>query len=479
MVSPNKRLCGKYEIMTFLRNMLTVATLAVFLNAYHTNALKADRGTSLTEKHKARTGSAPLFVLSRHGCGRATAYSEFNKIVTIGTKTHVAWLDSQNGQFLVRIRTLNRNTGKWSPIYTVGQAYDNHGGPSLTCDSSGFLHIVYYPHHHPFRYRRSVRPNDTSEWTDEVQFGESCTYSSLICLPDDSLMLTCRESTKRQWLLNLYEKPANGNWGGPRTMLHGNAPSGYTRWQAALAMGSDGKTIHTSFMLYEKELKSIGYAVGYLCSRDGGQTWERSDGKKVTLPATPATIDIVDGSATATGPMNFRPGNVAVDCNGIPWLIYSRLDREPFETWIARQTASGKWQKISLLPAIQQKWKNRGVKTPGSIVFDRNGTMYVAVTTIKSDVNDPPRRASWGHPSAEIALLVSKDGGHTFEVFGVSPVDTSVPNWLPNLERPTRHQPIATPSLIYTCGPPGKTNKEIMSNEVMWYDIEALLAGYR
>ena len=63
------------------------------------------------------------FVLSEHGCGRATAYSEFNKIVTIGAKTHVSWLDSMDGQFLVRIRTFDRPTASWSPTCTIGQAY--------------------------------------------------------------------------------------------------------------------------------------------------------------------------------------------------------------------------------------------------------------------------------------------------------------------------------------------------------------------
>ena len=448
-------------------------TLAKYLSSC--NLTETSR-TSASLQSTAEPNSCPLFVLSRHGCGRATAYSEFNKIVTIGTKTHVAWLDSQLGQFVVRIRTLDRNTGKWSPVYTVGQAHDNHGGPSLTCDSSGFLHIVYYPHHHPFRYRRSVRPNDASEWTKEVQFGKSCTYSSLICLPDDTLILTCRESTKKRWRLNLYEKQPNENWKGPQTILHGSAPSGYTRWQSALALGWDGKTIHMSFMLFETQLGEIGYAIGYLRSRDSGRTWERSDGEQVSLPATPKEIEIVDGSATAKGPMNFRPGNIALDPNGTPWLIYSRIDRQPFDAWIAHQTTKGDWRKISLLPAIQQKWKIRGVKTPASIVFGQDGTMYVAVTTVQSDIDD--QTATWGHPSAEVALLVSKDYGRTFKVFGISPPDASVPNWLPNLERPTKGQPITIPSLIYTHGHKGKTNKEIMSNEAIWCDVAALLKSH-
>jgi hypothetical protein len=414
----------------------------------------------------------PSFVLSEHGCGRATAYSEFNKIVTIGDRTHVSWLDSKDGQFLVRIRTFERPAANWSPTYTVGQAYDNHGGPSLTSDGDGFLHIVYYPHHHPFRYRRSVRPNDASEWTEEIRFGKTCTYSSLICMPDGTLVLACRESTRQRWLLNVYEKPPGGTWRGPRTILHGQAKSGYTRWQAALALGSDNKTIHMSFMLYEQTIKKVGYAVGYLRSTDRAVTWRRSNGTPVELPATPETIDIVAGAATADGPANFRPGNIAVDPNGVPWLIYCRMDRQPFDAWIARPDSQTRWHSISLLAAIQLRWPDRGVKTPGSIVFGADGTMYVVVTTVDGGIED--ETAQWGHPSAEIALLISKDQGRTFEVSGISPPDSTAPNWLGNLERPTSQQPVGTPSLIYTHGLRGQTNRDIMSNHVLWCDLESL-----
>jgi len=106
------------------------------------------------------------------------------------------------------------------------------------------------------------------------------------------------------------------------------------------------------------------------------------------LPATPQTIEIIDGGAKPAGPLNFRPGNIALDGNGIPWVIYSRLDRDPFEAWVAKRTKAGKWDKTLLLPVIRRKWKNRGVKTPGSIVFDKDGTMYVAVETVVSGTGD-------------------------------------------------------------------------------------------
>jgi len=416
-------------------------------------------------------------VLSVRGCGRATAYSEFNKIVSIGGKTHVSWLDSVGGKFQVRIATLDRATGKWSGVHTVGEAFDNHGGPSLTSDSSGYLHIVYYPHHHPFRYRRSVRPNDASEWGEEVQFGKKCTYSSLICTADDKLVLACRETATKQWALNVYEKAADGAWTGPRTIFHGNYPSGYTRWQAAMVLGRDGRTIHISFMVFERGAGDIGSAIGYLRSPDAGRTWERGDGTKVDLPARPGTIEIVDGSAKADGATNFRPGNIALDGEGVPWVIYSRLDRDPFEAWAARRTKGGKWEKIALLPVIQGKWKNRGVKMPGSIVFGKDGTMYVAAETVISGTGD--ELSFWGHPSTEVVLLVSKDKGKTFDLFEVSKPDGLAANWLPNLERPTGSEAIYVTSLIYTHGARGKTNKDIMSNEVIWCDVAGLVGGGR
>ena len=66
--------------------------------------------------------------LSVEGSGRATAYSDQHKIITVQDKTHVVWLDADQLRFLVRGRTLDRTTGQWSEVVTIGEAQDNHGG---------------------------------------------------------------------------------------------------------------------------------------------------------------------------------------------------------------------------------------------------------------------------------------------------------------------------------------------------------------
>ncbi len=415
-----------------------------------------------------------LTCLSENGSGRATAYSETNKIVTIGSKTHVAWLDSEGDTFWVRIRTYSHGKKAWSPAYTIGEAYDNHGGPALTADRDGFLHVVYYPHHHPFRYRKSVKPNDASKWTKEIQFGKRCTYPAMLCGPDDTLYLFCRESTGKQWLLNFYTKSADEAWQGPRTLFHGNAASGYTRWQASPAWGSDNKTIHLGFMTYETvEGVRKGYAVNYMKSPDRGKTWETLGGSTIDLPATPSTVDHIVSATSTQSPLDMRPGSIAVDGEGKPWMIYSRLDKKPFEAWLATPRENGNWEKISLLPEIKKHWPNRSVQTPGSIVFDKKGTMYVAVTTVFSDSGYT--NSFWGDPSDEIVLLISNDQGQSFDTYLLSKEDLDVPNWLPNLQRPTRVEAIGVPYLIYTHGHRGENNKQIMSNEVYWCDIPGLI----
>ena len=172
-------------------------------------------------------------LLSAHGCGRSTAYPQENKIVTLDDAVHVAWLDSAAEGFRVRVRTLDRGSGTWSATHTIGGAYDNHGGPALVNDSQGYLHVAYYPHHHAIRYRRSVRPNDASEWTDEELIGDGYSYPKLAVGRDDELVLSCRRSFLREgrlgherpWELHLLRRSPGGSWSEPLVLARSRHPN--------------------------------------------------------------------------------------------------------------------------------------------------------------------------------------------------------------------------------------------------------------
>jgi hypothetical protein len=406
-------------------------------------------------------GGNTMFVLSQNGCGRATGYAESNKIITIGSKTHVTWLDSVAQGFRVRIRTLDRITLEWSPTYTVGEAYDNHGGPALTVDSKGYLHIVYYPHHHPFRYRKSVRPNDASEWEDEIQFGSRCTYPTLVCGPDDTLYLTGRQSRDDLWAVNLYTKPPDGDWQKPTTILIAQKP-GYAHFQEALAWEPDHKTLHLSCRFYDG---GQGHTVGYLRSSDRGKMWERSDGTRITLPANSDTATIIAKEETG-----LRCGSIAVDMSGAAYIPYSSSISSPSEMWIAWLEPSGKWSRRSLIEEIGEMWPGWELSMPGGITFSSDGRVFIGLTMMKPVGLDDEKR--WGHSSSEITELVGTLDGE-LSVQMISESDGDIPHWLPSLERSTGHNIVGVPGLVYTGGSRGANNLQIISNDVYWAECSA------
>ncbi len=410
----------------------------------------------------ARPGSpTERFLLSKNGCGRATGYAETNKIVTLDGKTHVAWLDSQGEGFHVRVRTLDRPSGLWSQTYTVGQAYDNHGGPALTVDSRGFLHLVYYPHHHPFRYRRSARPDDASEWEEEVQFGKRCTYPTLVCGLDDTLYLTCRESDRQPWVVNLYSKPPGGSWEGPVALLQAEHP-GYSHFQEALAWGPDHQTLHLSCRIYDGK-PGRGHTVGYLRSPDSGKTWQRHDGTGVGLPATAKTVTVV-AHASEQGGAELRCGSIAVDAAGTPHLLHSTGSGSSAAAWIASPDESGGWRRLAVAAELPDELSGCRLTMPGGLTIRRDGRMFAALQAIRAQPTDD----TWGHSTCEIASLESGDGGRSFTVRLLSELDPDCAHWLPSLERPTGHHRVNAPGVIYTAGPPGDDNRQILSNEVYW-----------
>ncbi len=411
-----------------------------------------------------QAGPSARFLLSSHGCGRATGYAEANKIVTVGDKTHVAWLDSVKEGFRVRVRTLDRKAGAWSPTVTVGEAFDNHGGPALTVDGKGYLHIVCYPHHHPFRHRRSTRPNDASAWDKEVRFGERCTYPTLVCGPDDTLYLTCRESNAktRPWVVNLYTKRPGGPWQGPTTILRADE-GGYAHFQEALAWGPDRRTLHLSTRMYGGK-PGRAHTVGYMRSPDGGKTWQRPDGRPIELPAASDTLSVIDQDRK--GKSVYRCGAIAVDAKGVPHVLYSNASAKPSHAWIATP-AGGSWRRRALHDDIARALGDWSAAMPGGIAI-AGGRIFATLTAVPNKAVGRPGYSGWGDPRWEVIRLESNDGGKPFSVERVSKPDPGCAHWLPNIERPTGHNVVTRPSLIYTAGGPGKRNTDIVSNCVWW-----------
>lgn len=411
------------------------------------------------------------FVLSEHGCGRATGYAEANKIVTRDGRRHVAWLDSEDGRFLVRIRTRDEASGEWSDPVTIGEAVDNHGGPALAQDEEGYLHVVYGPHHHPFRYRRSRRPNDASAWTGEERFGERCTYPTLVVSPDGSLLCSGRVRGEGPWEVRAWRRPPEGDWGPAGTWMRAER-RGYAHFQEALAWGPGRERLHLAARFYDGDR---GHTVAHACSEDGGGTWFDGEGAELPRPFTAADTAPVrqDRDTEGTG---LRCGALAVDGEGRPHLLVSSYDAVPMETWLYSESAPGesapgRWTKRRLRDDLPESLADQGLALPGGITFTADGTCVLALTLIRPE--EAVGEVSWGHPSSEVVLLRAPDPAGPFEVELPTDPDPTRPRWLPNLERPTGGAPVARPALIHTDGGRGAGNRDILSNRVLYHELEA------
>lgn len=405
-----------------------------------------------------------LHLLSTQGCGRATGYAEANRIITLDGKTHVAWLDSPPEGFRVRIATLDRDSGQWSPTYTVGEAKDNHGGPALTIDSEGFLHMTYFTHHDPFRYRRSKRPNDASEWEQEVQFGERLTYPTLICGPDDTLYFSARRSfSDRPWIVELWEKKPGSDWNRVGPILS-SRHKGYAHFQESLAWGPDHRTLHLCCRFHENSDKnSYGrlQTVAYMKSDDLGRTWRRSDDSKITGPITVDNIEVLEkgGEDFERG---LRAGCLAVSPAGLPHLLYSVVAKPRGQSWLATPDGSGQWNRIRLNDHLPTEWKAFNLIMAGGLAFDQAGRLHGAAQLQTGEQNEK----RWGDPSNEVVAF-TVDHDDRIEFRAISEFDAGTTHWLPSIERPTGHNQVAPrPSCLFTAGPAGSKNTDLLSNRV-------------
>lgn len=421
-----------------------------------------------------RARAACAFLLSSAGCGRATGYAEASKIVTVGDRTHVAWLEATPDGFRVCIRTLDRRRGDWSPTEIVGGAQDNHGGPGLTVDSKGFLHLLYGPHHEPFRYRRSQRPNDASAWEPEIRFGDELSYPVLLCAPDDRLLMTTRRSHGDKvkdkvtpWEVELWRKPADGPWRRDRVLLRSRFGD-YAHFQESLAWGPDHRTIHLACRIYETTSRP-GEApletLGYLISPDSGRTWHRGDGAPVSLPATAESVDVLAAGGGATK-RTLYSGSIAVDRRGVAHQLYSLRENGAAHSFLVTRRPGERPSRRDLNASLPERFRDWDLVMPGGMTFSASGRATIVATLAKPGTGE----SDWAHATNEVVRFWSDDDTRTFRSEVLGPVDPATPHWLPNLERPTGHHAIPDePGIIFQSGGGGDGLNELTLNNGVWW----------
>ncbi|WP_321912894.1 BNR repeat-containing protein [Paraburkholderia sp. J11-2] len=226
---------------------------------------------------------------------------------------------------------------------------DAHNSISMGVDRANHIHICYDHHATQLRYRRSVRPGDITEWSEELPMTGNAetkvTYPTFLHPRNGfPLALLYRDGIHNKGTARLksYDE-ASGSWAdSPVPVLSGSDSKPWTSnayWNHP-AIDHDGN-LHISFVWRthmlgeEKRVNNIN--IGYASSTDNGVTWVTSKGRGYQLPITQTNAETVHPVSPGSNLMNQcsmavdsfnRPHIVyyADDSNGIPQYQYLRYD---------------------------------------------------------------------------------------------------------------------------------------------------------
>ena len=205
-----------------------------------------------------------------------------------------AWY-APDGTVMVARRELAPESG-WVVQATdlTGNCADAHNVISLGLDGAGHLHVSWAQHGVPLRYARSRTPYRTdfeviAQMVD-ADLERHVTYPEFRRFSDGDLLFAYRDgsSGNGDLVLNRYDVQ-QGRWERIQSKLIDGQRQRNAYWQ----MYMDAQdVIHLSWVWRETWNVETNHDLCYAASRDGGQTWQRSDGTPYALPITLETAEV-------------------------------------------------------------------------------------------------------------------------------------------------------------------------------------------
>ncbi len=327
-----------------------------------------------------------------------------NSLVTHGDTQYVAYYDAQ--RYLVLGKRKLGST-QWTVQRSAwqGNAADAHNAISIMVDGAGYLHVSWDHHNNPLRYARGVAPGSLELGPKLAMVGadeEEVSYPEFYRLPNGNLLFFYRlgGSGRGDLIINRYDV-ATQRW----TRLHTNLITGEGKrnayWQAFL---DHRGTLHLSWVWRESPDVASNHDMAYARSRDGGVTWERSDGTPYALPISAASAEYALRIPQNSELINQT--SMAADQDGRPYIASYWRD------------AGSKVPQYHVIYNTGQAWQVRALdfrKTPFSL--GGQGTKRIPIARPQIMVN------------AAGALLVFRDEERGSKVSAASTADIARGTW--------------------------------------------------
>jgi hypothetical protein len=270
-----------------------------------------------------------------------------NSLVTQGDTQYIAFYDKDANVVLGK-RRLGSDAWELKTTPYRGHALDAHNSISLMVDGAGLLHVAWDHHDNALRYARSIAPGSLELTGKLAMTGRdeaSVSYPEFHRQPDGGLLFFYRDggSGRGNLVVNRYDV-ATRAW----TRLHANLISGEGRrnayWQAFV---DHRGTVHLSWVWRESPDVASNHDLAYARSRDGGLTWETSEGRPYTLPITAASAEYA--ARVPQGSELINQTSMSADRDGNPFIAsYWRRAGSEVPQYQLVYRGGGAWQELEL-----------------------------------------------------------------------------------------------------------------------------------
>lgn len=236
-------------------------------------------------------------------------------VATIGEKSHLVWAEVTDAPDApgtpTYTATYDAAAGSIGPKVLLGYGHskpDPHSMPGICADGKGYLHVILGAHGKPFRYTRSLAPDNVNAgWTapedvmtsgfggqpDGVGEEGRQTYAALVCDTQDALHLVFRQGVYSEdspyfpgqaWNALAYQRRRpDGSWEAPRWLVVPPA-SGYAIFYQTLSVDRGGRLYLVysyrggePLRLYYGEKEGLYHYPAMLTSGEHGTSWELAE----------------------------------------------------------------------------------------------------------------------------------------------------------------------------------------------------------
>ncbi|MBA7545283.1 hypothetical protein ES705_37649 [subsurface metagenome] len=214
-----------------------------------------------------------------------------NSVVSFEGIQYAAFYDSTGHVVLAR-RDLGSTNWEIKQTPYTGNINDAHCSISIMVDGEGYLHMAWNHHNNPLHYCRSIRPGSlqlTGKLSMVGSYEDLVSYPEFHKLPSGDLLFFYRhgESGNGNLVVNRYS-PSKKSWKRVHDLLIDGEGQRNAYWQTFV----DNKgSIHLSWVWRESWDVATNHDICYAKSKDGGISWQNSEGKEYALPITATTAE--------------------------------------------------------------------------------------------------------------------------------------------------------------------------------------------